>query len=129
MVRMILSAALLSLAILGVTAESRACEGCARFFAQRTVEGKLVSSVLEVRQPEAGLHDMMLRVRTRWLLKTPDKTYILSFGSGKFINKHLSGLANILDGRDVTVTGRIDGDTIEVRELEAKEETFNGVLE
>jgi hypothetical protein len=123
-------AAVLGVAGLGALSQVQACEMCARLF-QRT-EGKLVRKfhVIDIHHDwrDIGPFVTPLPVRPCWVLQTADKTYTLDLGSGKFLNKHLHGLAAALEGEVVIVTGERKGDRIAVRDMVAKEKEYTGTL-
>jgi len=119
--RNILAAVVLALAALVAVGEAGARDA-RRLIARPTYEGKLIMEVEEACPPEAR-SIRQPRLHVVWRLKTAKKTYELNLRGGA-----LTRLAEALDGRDVIVTGPLQGDTITVRRLESKPIELVGTL-
>ena len=121
MTRMILTAVVLAVAAVAAVSEAKACDACP-IIAKQTYQGKLGMDVEEILQPE-DYYLRKPRFRVTWWLTTAKKTYELKIGG-----QAMTRLAEALQGRDVIVTGPLEGDTITVEGIEAKQTEFVGTL-
>lgn len=123
---MVRNMVLVALVFVGAMSQVKACDACAKLFQQ--TEGKLVKKAISLPIP----NDPTLRLPIKdfivgvvWELRTADKkVYTLNLTS-----RTAARQAQILEGRDVLVVGPRKGNTIAVREIEAKEMEFTGTLE
>lgn len=126
MIRTFLAAVAVAVAALGAVSKAEACDACAQFIARQNQkhEGKLVKYVEEIHQLEQStIYPRRPSYHVVWVLKTADKKYELNLGSRTLVRE-----ASALEGRKVTVTGPLEGGTINVRALEAKPTEFTGIL-